>query len=84
MTSKYRKKQSLPDNFYPLVEDYCREILRDQPQDIVEYSYLYFKAIEEGTIDQFNYPRKGKNIPPPREDYPGDQYEDQGEGEEEG
>ena len=25
--------------------------------------YLLF----QGTIDQFNYPRKGKNIPPPRE-----------------
>ena len=51
-----------------MLEDYSREVLRDQPMDIVEFSYLYFKALEEGTIDQFNYPRKGKNIPPPREE----------------
>ena len=66
MTSKYRKKQTIPEGFYGLVEEYSREVLRDQPADIVEYSYLYFKALEEGTIDQFNYPRKGKNIPPPK------------------
>ena len=77
MTSKYRKKQSIPDGFYPLVEDYCREVLRDQPQDIIEFSYLYFKALEEGTIDQFNYPRKGKNIPPDRSQMP--MQEDYGE-----
>ena len=51
MTSKYRKKQALPENFYPLLEDYSREVLRDQPMDIVEYSYLYFKAVEEDTLD---------------------------------
>ena len=31
MTSKYRKKQSIPEGFYGLVEEYCREVLRDQP-----------------------------------------------------
>ena len=66
MASKYRKKQTIPEGFYQVVEDYSREVLRDQPVDIIEYSYLYFKALEEGTIEEFNYPRKGKNIPPPR------------------
>ena len=47
MASKYRKKFSLPENFYPILEDYSREVLRDQPIDIVEFSYLYFKAMEE-------------------------------------
>ena len=47
MTSKYRKKCQLPDGFYQVLEDYSREVLRDQPQDILEFSYLYFKAIEE-------------------------------------
>ena len=67
MASVYRKKYELPQNFYDLLEAYSREVLRDQPQDILEFSYLYFKAMEEGTLDQFNYPRKGKNIPPPRD-----------------
>ena len=47
MASKYRKKFSLPDEFYPILEAYSREVLRDQPLDIVEYSYLYFKHLEE-------------------------------------
>ena len=84
MASKYRKKQQLPENFYPLLEDYSREVLRDQPMDIVEFSYLYFKAIEEDTLDQFNYPRKGKNIPPPREDFIEEDDEEGAYGEEEG
>ena len=47
MASKYRKKYELPPNFYNVLEDYSREVLRDQPQDILEFSYQYFKAIEE-------------------------------------
>ena len=94
MASKYRKKFSLPEGFYPVLEGYCREVLRDQPLDVVEFSYLYFKALEDvsikiellflwfmnvrsktvwfvqGTINQFNYPKKGKNIPPDRGDRP--------------
>ena len=87
MASKYRKKFSLPEGFYPVVENYCREVLRDQPQDIIEFSYLYFKACEEvskylnfkpfllticfqGNIETFNYPKKGQNIPPDRNERP--------------
>jgi len=83
MASKYRKKFSLPEDFYPVLEDYSREVLRDQPADIIEFSYLYFKALEEGTLDQFDYPRKGQNIPPNKkdrtdqpEDQPDQQYEE--------
>ena len=47
MASKYRKKFSMPETFYPILEDYSREILRDQPLDLLEYSYLYFKHLEE-------------------------------------
>ena len=47
MSSKYRKKYELPDGFYNVLEDFSREVLRDQPQDIVEFSFLYFKAMEE-------------------------------------
>ena len=66
MASKYRKKFELPDGFYKVLEDYTREVLRDQPLDILEYSYLYFKHLDEGTLDQFDYPAKGENIPPPK------------------
>ena len=50
MASKYRKKYALPENFYNVLEDYSREVLRDQPQDILEFSYLYFKALEEVSL----------------------------------
>ena len=50
MASKYRQKYTLPNGFYQVLEDYSREVLRDQPQDIVEFSYLYFKAIEEVSL----------------------------------
>ena len=47
MASKYRKKYDLPEGFYDILQDYSREVLRDQPLDIIEFSYLYFKAQEE-------------------------------------
>lgn len=50
MASKYRKKFALPDGFYQVLEDYSREVLRDQPKDILEFSYLYFKHLEEVRI----------------------------------
>ena len=80
MASKYRKKFTIPENFQDFLAEYTREVLRDQPQDIVEFSYLYFKAMEEDTLDTFNYPRKGKNIPPPRDGQP--DQEDYGQEEE--
>ena len=51
MASKYRKKYTIPEGFYGVLEDYSREVLRDQPLDIAEYSYLYFKAMEEVSIN---------------------------------
>ena len=66
MASKYRKKFEMPEGFYKILEDYTREVLRDQPVDILEFSYLYFKHLDEGTLDQFDYPAKGASIPPPR------------------
>ena len=51
MASKYRKKFDLPEGFYDVLENYSREVLRDQPLDIIEFSYLYFKALEEVSCD---------------------------------
>lgn len=53
MASKYRKKFTMPEGFYQVLEDYSREVLRDQPRDIIEFSYLYFKALEEVSPCQF-------------------------------
>ena len=54
MASKYRKKYTIPEGFYGVLEDYSREVLRDQPEDIAEYSYLYFKAMEEVSQNFYN------------------------------
>ena len=50
MASKYRKKYDLPEGFYDILQDYSREVLRDQPLDIIEFSYMYFKAQEEVSL----------------------------------
>ena len=52
MASKYRKKFEMPEGFYNILENYTREVLRDQPIDILEYSYLYFKHLDEVLIKQ--------------------------------
>eukprot|EP00352_Strombidinopsis_acuminata_P002182 CAMPEP_0176379622 /NCGR_PEP_ID=MMETSP0126-20121128/30491_1 /TAXON_ID=141414 ORGANISM="Strombidinopsis acuminatum, Strain SPMC142" /NCGR_SAMPLE_ID=MMETSP0126 /ASSEMBLY_ACC=CAM_ASM_000229 /LENGTH=86 /DNA_ID=CAMNT_0017742481 /DNA_START=20 /DNA_END=280 /DNA_ORIENTATION=+ len=78
MASKYRKKFALPENFYQIIEAYSREVLRDQPTDIIEFSYLYFKAMEEGTLEEFDYPKKGANIPPSKFNRPTTEFENQG------
>lgn len=50
MASRYRKKFALPEDFMEILEAYSKEVLRDQPIDIVEFSYLYFKALEEVSV----------------------------------
>ena len=62
MASKYLKKFPVPENFPEILHDFAREILRDQPADIVDYGHEYFKAKDEGL--DFDYKNKGKNIPP--------------------
>ena len=52
MASKYRKKFEMPEGFYNILENYTREVLRDQPIDILEYSYLYFKHLDEVIFKQ--------------------------------
>lgn len=47
MASKYLQKFPVPQEFPDVLHDFAREILRDQPEDILEYGFLYFKAIDE-------------------------------------
>jgi len=54
MASKYRRKFEMPQGFYQLLEDYSREVLRNQPADIVEFSYLYFQALENVRVLKLN------------------------------
>ena len=42
MASKYIQKYPIPQDFPALLKQFTREILRDQPTNIIEYSTQYF------------------------------------------
>jgi hypothetical protein len=47
MASKYLQKYPVPQGFPEILHDFTKEILRDQPENIKEFGYQYFKALEE-------------------------------------
>ena len=60
---KYYSRYSVPEGFRDVLMDLVKEVLRDQPEDIVDYCYEYFKAKEEGR--DVIYEKKGfRPIPP--------------------
>ena len=61
MASKYIQKFPIPNDFPNILHDLAKEILRYQPDDIIEFSALYFKCLQEGK--ELDYPKKGSNIP---------------------
>jgi hypothetical protein len=61
MASKYIQKFPVPEGFPEILHDLSKEILRNQPTDIIEFSALYFKCLQEGLV--LDYKKKGKNIP---------------------
>jgi hypothetical protein len=61
MASKYIQKFPVPEGFPEILHDLSKEILRNQPADIIEFSALYFKCLQEGLV--LDYKKKGKNIP---------------------
>jgi hypothetical protein len=71
MASKYLQKYPVPQGFPDILHDFAREVLRDQPDNIYEFGYLYFKAMEEGK--PFEFKNKGKAIPPPKDRVPAHQ-----------
>ena len=50
MASKYLQKYPVPDQFADLLHDFAREVLRDQPENIYDFGFAYFKAMEEVSI----------------------------------
>ena len=47
MASKYIQKYPVPQGFPDILHDFAREVLRDQPENIYEFGFMYFKAMEE-------------------------------------
>ena len=61
MSSKYIKKYTIPPGFQDLLSEFTKEILRNQPEDIVDFGVEYFKCLQQGLILDYAY--KGVNIP---------------------
>lgn len=54
MASKYLQKYPVPAGFQEILADLTREILRDQPPNIIEYAAKYFEMLEKGEKFEFN------------------------------
>ena len=61
MASKYIKKFKVPNNFENILSDFAKEILRNQPKDIIDFGIEYFKGLEANA--KFDYKDKGENRP---------------------
>lgn len=61
MASKYIQKFPIPEGFNDILHDLAKEVLRYQPEDIIEFCASYFKCLQEGK--ELDYSRKGTNIP---------------------
>lgn len=54
MASKYLQKYPVPAGFQQILADFTREVLRDQPTNIIEYAAKYFEMLEKGDKFEFN------------------------------
>ena len=61
MASKYINKFKVPKNFENILNDFAKEVLRNQPKDIIEFGAIYFRSLEEKA--NFDYKDKGDNRP---------------------
>lgn len=61
MSSKYIKKYDIPPGFQDLLSEFTKEILRNQPKDIIDFGVEYFRCLQQGLI--LDYAQKGENIP---------------------
>ena len=61
MASKYLKRFQVPNNFENILSDFAKEILRNQPKDIIDFGIEYFKGLENHV--KLDYKDKGENLP---------------------
>lgn len=62
MASKYLQSYPIPSDFAEILSNFAREVLRDQPEDIIEYGAQYFEALQAGK--KWQYESK-TNVPNP-------------------
>mmetsp|Transcript_7130 Transcript_7130/g.10527 ORF Transcript_7130/g.10527 Transcript_7130/m.10527 type:complete len:82 (+) Transcript_7130:1389-1634(+) len=63
MASKYRKRFSIPEGFTPILQDFIKEVLREQPLDIIEFAAVYFRTKEQG--ESFQWQDSNRRAPKP-------------------
>ena len=61
MASKYIKRFKVPNDFENILNDFAKEILRNQPKDIIQFGIEYFKGLETNT--KIDFKDKGENRP---------------------
>lgn len=61
MASKYIQKFPIPEGFPDILHDMTREVLRYQPENIIEFCALYFECLQEGK--ELVYSNMGSKIP---------------------
>jgi hypothetical protein len=61
MASKYIQKFPIPEGFPEILSDFAKEILRNRPKDIYEFSAEYFRCLQEKVVLDYN--KKGDNLP---------------------
>ncbi|CAD8105668.1 unnamed protein product [Paramecium sonneborni] len=54
MASKYLQKYPVPEGFHQILHDFAREVLRDQPDDIIKYGAEYFECMAQGKEFKFD------------------------------
>jgi len=64
MASRYLQLFPVPKGFPEILHDFSRELIKDQPEDILEYAALYFEALRDGKTfefqSKFNVKTEGK------------------------
>ena len=61
MASKYLKRFQVPNEFENILSDFAKEILRNQPKDIIQFGIEYFRGLENNI--PLDYKDKGENRP---------------------
>ncbi len=54
MANKYAQSFPLPAGFQQILADFTKEVIRDQPLDIVEYAAQYFEMLQKDKKSQFD------------------------------
>ena len=62
MASKYLQKFPVPQGFQKILADFTREVLRDQPKNIIEYAAVYFENLEKGKKNEFASGYKSEGV----------------------